>query len=124
MLSRGSPGVGLWLRGKLVLLLMLLRVSWAQCFLFHRLTIMMSRGFAHNFLCVLALSYHREVPAYGVVLHWCVTRCCVLLTIACLLCWLTRAFSIFCFFPVIGASFADAGRTGTPLGLLWLNLVV
>jgi hypothetical protein len=94
---------------------MLLLVSSTQCSLFHQLAKMMSRDFVRDFLCFPALGYPCEVPAYGVILHWCMTRCYAPLAITCLLRWLTHAFSLFHFSPVTGASFAGAERTGTPI---------
>jgi hypothetical protein len=119
----GHQVLAMWL-GKLVPLLTMLLVSSAQCSLFHRLTKMMSQDFAHDFLCFLALGYLHDVPAYGVVLHWCMMRCYAPPAITCLLRLLTRAFSLFHFSPTTGASFAGAGHTGTPLELPLLSLVV
>jgi hypothetical protein len=109
----GHQELAVWLGHKLVLLLMPLRVCSAQCSVFHRLRRIISQDFVRDFLCFPALGCPHEVTAYGVVLRWCTTCCYVPLAISCLLLWLIHAFSLFCFSPVVGASFADADRIDT-----------
>jgi hypothetical protein len=83
---------------------------------------MMSRDFVCGSLCFAALPLLYWVR--GVDLHWCVMRYNVPPVVSYLPRWLTRAFSLYHFFLVVIASFANAGRIDTLLKLPFLNLPV